>query len=124
MNIIEGDKNAELVKDRHTILELDRFKLGDDGIEDSAYCVITDIPLEELDDLVVNIERHADLIGAYRRQDWETCLVLIQDLTGKWDKQVDSFYEIMWQRCQRFLENPPGDNWSYVVVKYVLTPEE
>jgi hypothetical protein len=60
---------------------------------------------------------HADLIQAYRDQNWEYCEHAIKGLLGRWDGELDTFYEDLFRRVTNFKENPPGAEWTGVMVK-------
>ena len=115
--LIIFEDQIELVQDRYVTLELDTIKFGDNGIPKKAYCVIENINLSnmlQLDDLK---ETHKNLIESYRSQSWENCLEAIDQLTGKWSGELDSFYQDLADRVNNLKLNPPNGPWDPVIVK-------
>jgi hypothetical protein len=116
MHIIFGDERKDL-PDNYTILELDQFRFpGDDKIV-TAYCVVEDIPLGDFTTLDAYIKIHHDLMEQYRTRNWDYCQNAIKELTGYWNGALDSFYENLGQRVEKFIEDPPGDNWDGVMLR-------
>lgn len=117
MLIILGDENAQAVKERHVVLELDRFRFGTDGPVTSAWCVIEHPSISEIPHLEDLQKDHVEMIDLYRTRKWEDCVQKINRLLGCWNKEVDSFYDILRERCVDLLKNPPPEEWDYVIEK-------
>lgn len=116
MNIILGDQNAEQLRSRHTVLELDRFRFGEDQ-EESAYCVIEKLALGDFEQNPERIQLHADLISDYRARRWSECASKIECLRGSWSGEMDSFYDEIAARLETFAAEPPDDAWDYRILK-------
>lgn len=114
MNIIFGEA-FDTIPQNYTILELDTFLLPPDRKQVTSYCVVEKIPLHDLAVLDSYKTVHADLIKAYGNQNWEYCEHAIRGLTGRWNGEVDTFYENLFERVQQFKLNPPGPDWSAVI---------
>jgi len=116
MNIIFGDDIKDL-PDNYTILELDNFKFA--GADDvvKAYCVVENIPLHEFPTLDDYRQAHNQLLVEYRQRNWEYCQSAIKSLTGRWGGELDSFYENLLQRVNRYVDNPPDPDWDGVILK-------
>ena len=85
MNIIFGIEQAEKLRERFTVLELDTFTFGTNGPNVTAYCVMEGIPLDRLP-LVESWQRlHEALIKNYQQRNWTYCGTLIEQLTGAWN---------------------------------------
>lgn len=117
MHIIFGKQQAEELSQKYTVLELDTFQLGENGPLVTAYCAVETIPLEELPLLSQNKILHEHLLINYRGRAWNDCLLAVQNLTGKWRGELDSFYQDLSSRAQLFIDNPPPADWSPVILK-------
>jgi hypothetical protein len=115
MNIIFGSPNSELLE-KYTVLELDTFKMLNNKLH-TSYCVIEKIPLEEFAMIDALKKIHADLIHYYRLQHWDYCLQAIEGLTGKWNGELDTFYNHMTQRIKQYQESPPPESWDGTILK-------
>ena len=115
MNIIFGTQQADRLRERFTVLELDTFSFGINGPEITAYCVIEGIPMDKLP-LVESWQRlHKALIKNYQQRNWIYCNTLIEQLIGAWNLEMDSFYNEINTRINRLIEENPGDEWTPVI---------
>jgi hypothetical protein len=90
--------------------------MSDDELH-TSYCVIEKIPLEEFAMINALKKIHADLIHYYRLQNWNYCLQAIDGLTGKWNGELDTFYNHMAQRIKQYHESPPPESWDGTIPK-------
>jgi len=99
MYIIFGDQIEE-IKDRHILLQLDDFEIGNET--KTAFCVITPdkIPPTELPETELNCRLHHVLVNALRRKDYDTAKRMIKTLRGKFGGEADSFYDEISKRIQ------------------------
>lgn len=116
MNIIFGDALNSL-PDNYTVLELDTFILPPDGNCHTSYCVIDKVPLTDFPMMDAYIKVHADMMKAYRDQNWDYCEHAIRGLTGRWNGELDSFYTNLLQRVEKYKVNPPGDDYTGFIDK-------
>lgn len=100
MHIILGEQHAEAVGDRYVVLELDTFQPGNQDEPVSAFCVIENVPIHELSEVVTYRDLHQQLIKNYRAANWSFCEDALQHLQGRWNGEIDSFYDIMAARIQ------------------------
>ena len=115
MNIIFGTEQAEKLRERFTVLELDTFSFGINGPEITAYCVVEGIPMDKLP-LVESWQRlHGALMKNYQQRNWAYCDTLIQQLTDAWNSEMLSFYDEIQSRINRLILENPGDDWSHVI---------
>jgi hypothetical protein len=63
------------------------------------------------------IKVHADMMQAYRDQNWDYCLHAIKGLTGRWNGELDSFYANLLQRVENCQANPPGEYFTGYIDK-------
>ena len=116
MNIIFGTKEADQLRDKYIVLELDTVTIrGSTPVP--VYCLVENMPLDELPKAEKFKELHAELIENYRNRNWDFCLQAIGHLIGFWGKQVDSFYEILSARITGYKENEPDESWTGIIPK-------
>ena len=92
MHIIFGNSQGiDEIKEKYTVLQLETFKVN--GTEQTAYCVVEHVPLEEIPDLPRLTGLHKAIVEAWNRQDYDTVLFGLPHVEGKFGGEVDSFYE-------------------------------
>jgi hypothetical protein len=117
LNIILGSDNADALRDRYTVLELDTFRLSPDQPPVTAYCVIDHVPLPRMPMISHDIEVHQDLIQAYKTQQWHRCVDSIHHLRGCWNGELDEFYDIMIQRIDNLSVSGLDSSWTGIIEK-------
>jgi len=115
MHIIFG-KHPEL-EEKYTVLELDTIRIGTEGPERTAYCVVENIPLEEMPVVETLRELHEELMQQYRSQNWNRCEIIIGQLKGKWGGEMDSFYVELAVRIANLKSQTLDDAWTGVIEK-------
>ena len=98
MQIIFGRQNAESLKDKYTILELETFVVGEKILE--TYCCIgsDNVNLTEYPTIESSIQNHNKLVQYIKDKNYDACANLIPDLLGKFGGELDSFYEEILKR--------------------------
>lgn len=117
MHIIFGEEQAQELSNKYTVLELDTFQFGDNGLVVTAYCTLETIPLDELTILEQTKKQHGDLIINYGLRNWSDCLAAIEKLQGRWRGELDTFYQDLQSRIQGFIISPPPADWTPVIQK-------
>lgn len=115
MNIIFG--NTHTLDSKHIVLELDTIRIGTNGPEQTAYCVVENIPLQDMPIVESLKASHHDLMVEYRSQNWTACERIIAQLTGMWGGELDTFYEELSTRVSKYQQQKPGPDWSYIIQK-------
>jgi hypothetical protein len=99
MQIVFNRVNADQLREKYTVLELEAVTVNDQTLE--AFCVV---PVEhiamEMATLEYNVSLHEQLVLAIKNNDTDTCISIIPDLLGKFGGELDSFYEIVLARCK------------------------
>jgi hypothetical protein len=121
MNIIFGAEQAEKLRERFTVLELDTFSFGINGPEITAYCVVEGIPMDKLPLVESWQQLHRALLTNYQQRNWTYCNTLIEQLMGTWNSEMDSFYNEINNRITRLIEENPGEDWTPVIDRPVGT---
>jgi hypothetical protein len=117
MNIIFGDNVAELAREKYTVLELDTFLIKGQDQTATAYAIVEQIPLHELAALSQFKDLHSGLMTEYRNRNWKYCEDAIEHLRGRWNKNLDTFYDDLFERVQTLKTQSLPDDWSGVRVK-------
>lgn len=99
MQIVFGKATAEELKEKYTVLELETIVTPEGTLE--PYCVI---PVEmialKMNSVKDDIELHEKFVQAIKDDNIKLCIDLYKHLIGKFGGELDSFYEIIVQRCQ------------------------
>lgn len=101
MQLIFGKENAEQLKDRYTILELETVEK--DGISLDVYCLIPGekIGISDLPQLDQWVKLHNDFLNGYKTDQYDYCLQCIEHLRGKFGGEVDTFYDEIESRINK-----------------------
>ena len=99
MEIIFGRENAELLREKYTVLDLEKVKV-DDNNEMEVFCLIPadKIGLTDLPNLERWIKLHNDMLDGYKREDYNFVTQCIEHLTGQFGGEVDTFYDEILRR--------------------------
>ena len=100
MYIMVGQALAEKLKENYTILPLDKVTVN--GVEDRAYCVITNeqVPFMEIPTLGQWVDLHKKLVEEYDKDNYKFCLDAIEHLQGKFAGELDTFYNELRKRIE------------------------
>ena len=100
MQLIFNRKVAEDLRKKYTVLDLETV-VAENGQTLEVFCVL---PAEsivwEMQAMEDSISLHDRFIDAVRNDDTETCLELEQQLKGRFGGELDSFYDVVAQRCR------------------------
>ena len=115
MHIILGEQNVQEVSDKYVVLELDTFRTAGEDKMVSAFCLIENIPIQELSEVAHYKDLHQQLIKNYREANWKFCEDALEHLQGRWNKEVDSFYSVIAQRIQQQKYNADCQDWDPII---------
>ena len=96
MHIVLGREVADALRENYTVLELDSFETKGQTV--TAFCIVNEIPIQELPQLEYNKKLHAEFMSQYYQGNWDNCEVIVQGLKGKFNGELDSFYDIICAR--------------------------
>jgi len=93
MEIIFGRENAEKLREKYTVLDLET--INKDGINLEVFCLIPadKISLSEMPTLDSWVKLHNEFLHGYHTQQYDYCLQCIEHLRGKFGGEVDTFYD-------------------------------
>ena len=116
MNIIYGQDQAAAVGDKYTVLELDTITIkSSEPIQ--VYCVVENMPLDELSKSERQKKLHNELIQHYHQRNWDFVFLAAKNLLGCWGSELDSFYQEMIARVTQFKEHEPDESWTGIIAK-------
>jgi len=94
MQLIFGKENAEKLKEKYTVLDLETLPTGD-GRMLEVYCLIPadKLSIADLPSLENWVTLHNDFLNGYHTEQYDYCLQAVEHLMGKFGGEVDSFYE-------------------------------
>jgi len=117
MNIMFEESITDEVREKYTLLELDTFYFADTNITSAAYCLVETIPIQEM----INVERfinlHSNLIKNYRLKNWKFCEDALEHLVGKWNGELDTFYNTILDRIIEYKNQKLDENWNGIITR-------
>jgi len=101
MQVIFSRQAAEQLREKYTVLELETFDVQDTVLE--TFCVIPadKMNLSDLPHLESHIRLHEDFIVQLKDKNYKFCADAIEHLKGKFGGELDSFYDIILERCNK-----------------------
>jgi hypothetical protein len=98
VEIIFGRENAEKLREKYTVLDLETVEK--DGVSLEVFCLIpgNKLTITELPQLEKWIQLHNEFLHGYHTQQYEYCRQCIEHLVGKFGGEVDTFYEEILRR--------------------------
>lgn len=115
MNIMFEESITDEVREKYTLLELDTFHFANTDTTSTAYCLIENIPIQEMLTIEQFQSLHSNLIKNYRSKNWKFCEDAVEHLTGKWNSEVDSFYVNLMDRVNQYKSQDPGTDWTGII---------
>jgi len=119
MYIIYDSDEIKKLQNKYLLLEMDTIKTPVDTF--TAHCIIpTDsINVSEMNTLDLLENEHKTLIKHYKSQKWNLCISSIESLKGIFKGEMDSFYDILTTRIEKYKKTKKNDSWSYIIDKTI-----
>ena len=117
MNIILGRENIEQAQEKYTVLELDTLIINGAADPVTAYCLIEQVPIDQIAGMDQFRDLHNNLMANYRKRNWKYCEDAIEHLMGKWGGELDSFYTEMSQRISQLRQQVLDGDWHGIIDK-------
>jgi hypothetical protein len=113
--IIAGNKDIQDLAKKYIVLELDTIKVGSNNT--TTYCVVdsTNVDINDIGALESYKTLHASLIKNYKIGNWKFCNDAIKHLHGKFNGELDTFYDVFKDRVLTLQEDELPKNWTGVV---------
>lgn len=102
MYIISQDHVPE-IDQRYVVLELDTVIDPETKSSKTYYGVVQTLPLGEMPSAHLAADAHRELMAAYKRQDWQFCVSAAKGLRGRWNGEMDSFYDSLLSRLEAIM---------------------
>jgi hypothetical protein len=98
VDIIFGRENAEKLREKYTVLDLETIEK--DGHEFEVFCLVPadKIALGDLPNLEEWIKLHNNFLVGYQNKHYDFCRQCVEHLMGKFGGEVDTFYEEILRR--------------------------
>ncbi len=114
VKLVIGSKTAEYVADEYFIIELDTIAVKGKKQGVNIYTVIgTNKEMEFLNYSPFR-EMHNIMLDAYRSQKFGSAISMCEKLDRAFNDQMKAYYEMMKERCEEYLRNPPPADWDGV----------
>lgn len=93
MEIIFGRANAEKLREKYTVLDLET--VVKDGVSLEVFCLIPadKISLTEMPQMENWVKLHNDFLNGYHTKQYKFCRHCVEHLMGKFGGEVDTFYD-------------------------------
>lgn len=117
MNIILGRENVEQAQEKYTVLELDTLIINGAADPVTAYCLIEQVPIDQIASMDQFRDLHNNLMVNYRKRNWKYCEDAIEHLRGKWGGELDTFYVELNNRIQDLKAKTLDESWTGSIVK-------
>jgi len=119
MNIVLGKENVATLTDKYTVLELDTLRINNLAEPVTAYCLveIEKIPLVDLSQAENFKNLHNNMMRNYRLKNWQYCESALEHLFGKWQGELDSFYQELLLRITSLKQQDLPEDWDGTVAK-------
>jgi hypothetical protein len=93
MQIIFDEKLVPVLREKHPVLELDTIWQPGMSEPITLHAVIERVALNDIASMELQRELHEGMIRVYKSGEWEILPLLIEQLKGKWQGELDTFYD-------------------------------
>ena len=112
--IVLGPTTAERLDNEYFTIELDCIAVKGKKEGVTIYTVFYNPSTDQADRWETARKRHNDMLSLYRAQEWDFAKLVITELMGKFDGQLDHYYELWVDRIEEMrVANLPRD-WDGV----------
>jgi hypothetical protein len=112
-----GDSLTDDIKFKYIVLPLDTFYFASDDREQQAFCLVETVPISEMIGIDQSVELHKNLVRNYSLRNWNYCVDAIEHLRGRWNRDLDSFYDSVLERIAELRETELDENWTGIIVR-------
>ena len=99
------------------MLELDTLIINGAADPVTAYCLIEQVPIDQIAGIDQFRDLHNNLMKNYRLQNWKFCEDAIEHLQGQWGGELDSFYTEMSKRIVDLKKSVLSNDWNGTINK-------
>jgi len=112
VKIVLGPKTAELVKDEYYVLELDCIAVKGKTQGVTIYTVLG--RNDEVTADLADRQMHESMLVLYRQQRFDQAIKFCQDLKGRFDGEMDHYYDAWIERCEEMKHVGLPQDWDGV----------
>jgi adenylate cyclase len=112
--IVLGTQTAERVKDEYFTVELDCIAVKGKKEGVTIYTVFYNPDTTVAADWLLAREQHGAMLAHYRNQDWNQAILLVNELKGEFDGQMDHYYDLWLERIEEMRGANLPHNWDGV----------
>jgi adenylate cyclase len=112
VKIVLGQKTAQLVKDEYFVLELDCIAVKGKTQGVTIYTVLGGN--DEVDADTADRQMHEAMLALYRQQRFDQAIKFCQDLRGRFDGEMDHYYDAWIERCKEMKSVELPQDWDGV----------
>jgi adenylate cyclase len=109
VKLIIGEKTYEQVKDYYFCVELDCIAVKGKTKGSNIYTIVNGTGIDK-----EYLAIHKKFIKAYRNQDWDSALILINTLKNAFNKDLNNYYEMMRLRIEKLKHYKLPSEWDGV----------
>jgi adenylate cyclase len=110
VKIVLGTKTAQLVKDEYFVLELDCIAVKGKTQGVTIYTVLG--RNDEVSATKADRQMHEAMLALYRQQKFDQAIKFCQELTGRFDGEMDHYYDAWQQRCEEMKHAGLPKDWD------------
>jgi hypothetical protein len=122
MNIILDTQITPEIQEKYMLLELDTFKITESDTICTAWCLVEPPDHTEMMQIQQFVDLHANLMPNYRKQNWDYVEQAIEHLLGRWDNQLDSFYNDLLARIASLRHDGIDPEWDGSLQRSIQPP--
>lgn len=111
--VIGPNANSQIKKQCFT-LEIDTVKLEEGKARTVDIFTVIAVNPRKMEEYHRARKLHDIMIRSYHNQRFSVSASLAKDLIGKFDGQMDGYYQMWRLRCADLAANPPGRGWDGV----------
>ena len=111
-----GEETAKVAGDEFAVLELDLIAVKGKAEAVAIFTLLGNVDTLNAPWFQALRPVHTAMIAAYRGQDWAAARQGLADCRALEDGRMAGFYDLITERVDEFVVNPPPANWSGVYV--------
>jgi adenylate cyclase len=112
--LVLGPVTAERLGDDYFTLELDCLAVKGKKEGVSIYTAFYNTNAGAMPEYIMARETHNEMLTAYRAQDWNTAIDLVNALKGEFDGQMDNYYDLWLERIEEMKAADLAADWDGV----------
>jgi len=114
VKIVVGPKTAEYIADEYFVVELDTIAVKGKKQGVNIYTVLGTSKEMEFLNYIPFREIHNEMLDDYRTQNFARAIKSCTNLRTAFGGNMKNYYEMMLERCEEYVKNPPPADWDGV----------